>query len=106
MHYAGLRVRREIVIHVLFGRTKISYQNTLDIKQSFDLYVRSSGHTTPRVLSITLIYWFPFTNFDVWLIFVFIITSHLLAACLAAVTFTMEVQLGATGVQSGIITYS
>ena len=55
MYYAGLRVRREIVIHVLFGRTKISYPNTLDIKQSFDLYVRSSGHTTPRVLKSYLL---------------------------------------------------
>jgi hypothetical protein len=68
------------------GRTKISYPNALDIKQSFDLYVRSLGHTTARVLSITLIYKLLFTNFDVWLNFVFIITSHLLAACLAAVT--------------------
>jgi hypothetical protein len=31
MHYAGLIVHREFVIHVLFGRTEISYEVTLDI---------------------------------------------------------------------------
>jgi hypothetical protein len=33
-------------------------------------------------------------------------TGHLLAACLAAVTFTMEVQLGATGAQPGMTVVS
>jgi hypothetical protein len=34
MHYTGLRVHREFVIHFLFGRTKISYEVTLDMKHS------------------------------------------------------------------------
>jgi hypothetical protein len=56
MHYAGLRVHREFVIHVVFGRTEISYEVTFDIKKSFDLYFMLLGYTTPRVLSITPIY--------------------------------------------------